>query len=87
MDALAYGLVTVAAVLAGVVVGELIEQPVRMTICALPFQDATFDRSLALVVLHFVPELQRAVSSEMSRVVRPGGVVAAAVWDSYGGVL
>jgi ubiquinone/menaquinone biosynthesis C-methylase UbiE len=55
-------------------------------VCGLSFQDATFDRSLALlVVLHFVPESQRAVS-EMSRVVKPGGVVAAAVWDSYGGV-
>jgi ubiquinone/menaquinone biosynthesis C-methylase UbiE len=40
-------------------------------VCGLSFQDATFDRSLALlVVLHFVPESQRAVS-EMSRVVSP----------------
>lgn len=53
-------------------------------VCALPFEDATFDRSLALLVLHFVPESQKAIG-EMSRVVRPGGVVAATVWDSYGG--
>jgi ubiquinone/menaquinone biosynthesis C-methylase UbiE len=53
-------------------------------VCALPFDDAAFDRSLALLVLHFVPESQQAIA-EMSRVVKPGGVVAAAVWDSYGG--
>ena len=54
-------------------------------VCALPFQDGTFDRSLALLVLHFVPESQQAVA-EMKRVVKPGGVVAATVWDSYGGM-
>jgi ubiquinone/menaquinone biosynthesis C-methylase UbiE len=54
-------------------------------ICALPFRDGTFDRSLALLVLHFVPESQQAVA-EMRRVVKPGGVVAATVWDSYGGM-
>ncbi len=57
----------------------------RADACALPFPDAAFDRSLALLVLHFVPETEQAVA-EMSRVVRPGGVVAAAVWDSYGGM-
>jgi ubiquinone/menaquinone biosynthesis C-methylase UbiE len=54
-------------------------------VCALPFEDARFDRALALLVLHFVPESQQAVA-EMSRVVRSGGVVAATVWDSYGGM-
>src|ERR1700754_1600169 len=53
--------------------------------CALPFEGGTFDRALALLVLHFVPEADRAVA-EMRRVVRPGGVVAAAVWDHYGGM-
>ncbi|MEK1889086.1 MAG: methyltransferase domain-containing protein [Phyllobacterium sp.] len=53
--------------------------------CALPFADATFDRALALLVLHFVPEADRAVA-EMRRVVRPGGVVAATVWDHLGGM-
>jgi ubiquinone/menaquinone biosynthesis C-methylase UbiE len=57
----------------------------RADACALPFPDASFDRALALLVLHFVPETERAVT-EMSRVVRPGGVVAAAVWDSFGGM-
>ena len=53
--------------------------------CALPFDDETFDRALALLVLHFVPEAGTAVA-EMKRVVRPGGVVAAAVWDHLGGM-
>jgi ubiquinone/menaquinone biosynthesis C-methylase UbiE len=41
--------------------------------CALPFEGATFDRALALLVLHFVPEAGKAVA-EMRRVVR-------AVWS------
>jgi ubiquinone/menaquinone biosynthesis C-methylase UbiE len=53
--------------------------------CALPFEGGTFDRALALLVLHFVPDAGKAVT-EMRRVVRPGGVVAAAVWDHLGGM-
>ena len=52
---------------------------------ALPFGDGVFDRALALLVLHFVPEAGKAVA-EMRRVVRPGGVVAAVVWDHLGGM-
>ena len=52
---------------------------------ALRFPDAHFDRALSLLVLHFVPEPAGAVA-EMRRVTRPGGVVAAAVWDSGGGM-
>jgi len=57
----------------------------RADVCALPFEDAEFDRALALLVLHFVPEAGKAVA-EMRRTVRPGGVVAAAVWDHLGGM-
>lgn len=53
--------------------------------CDLPFPDAHFDRALALLVLHFVPETGKAVA-QMRRVVRSGGAVAAAVWDHYGGM-
>jgi ubiquinone/menaquinone biosynthesis C-methylase UbiE len=53
--------------------------------CSLPFDDGAFDRALALLVLHFVPEAGKAVA-EMRRVVRPGGVVAAGVWDHLGGM-
>ena len=52
---------------------------------ALPFDDGAFDQSLALLVLHFVPEAEKAIT-EMRRVVRPGGVVASAVWDHLGGM-
>jgi SAM-dependent methyltransferase len=52
--------------------------------CAAPFPDGAFNSALALLVLHFVPGAERAVA-EMARVTRPGGVVAAAVWDARGG--
>jgi SAM-dependent methyltransferase len=54
--------------------------------CALPFEADLYDRALSLLMLHFVPAPARAIS-EMRRVTRPGGVVAAAVWDSRGGVV
>ena len=41
---------------------------------------ATFDAVVSGLVLNFLPEPNRAVS-EMVRVARPGGVVAAYVWD------
>lgn len=52
--------------------------------CALPFPDATFDRVLSLLVLHFVPRTQDAVT-EMCRVATAGAVIGAAVWDIRGG--
>ena len=51
----------------------------------LPFGENQFDRALSMLVLHFVPAARQAVA-EMSRVVRPGGVVAATVWDTFGGM-
>jgi SAM-dependent methyltransferase len=52
--------------------------------CAMEFADHTFDRAFSLLVLHFVPQAARAIS-EMRRVTKPGGVVAACVWDVRGG--
>lgn len=52
--------------------------------CALDVPDRSVDRALSLLVLHFVPRTDAAVA-EMRRVTRPGGVVAAAVWDVRGG--
>jgi SAM-dependent methyltransferase len=46
----------------------------------LPFQNATFDVALSLLVLNFVPDSVRAVR-EILRVTKPKGVFAAAVWD------
>jgi len=47
---------------------------------ALQFDDATFDATMSLLVLNFIPDPEKALA-EMVRVTRPGGVVAAAVWD------
>jgi len=47
---------------------------------ALQEAPATFDAVVAGLVLNFVPEPDRALS-EMVRVARPGGTVAAYVWD------
>ena len=54
--------------------------------CALPYPDASFDRTLGQLVLQFIPEAPRA-AAEMLRVTRPGGTVAAAVWASGAGMV
>lgn len=46
----------------------------------LPFEDARFDIALAQLVLHFVSDPEQA-AAEMRRVVRPGGIVGACMWD------
>jgi SAM-dependent methyltransferase len=51
---------------------------------ALPFPDASFDHAVSMLVLQFVPQPELAVR-EMRRVTRPGGIVAAATWDTRGG--
>jgi SAM-dependent methyltransferase len=50
----------------------------------LPYPDGQFDAALAQLVLHFVSD-PPAAAREMRRVVRPGGTVAACVWDVPGG--
>ncbi len=50
----------------------------------LPFADQAFDGVLAQLVVHFMAEPIKGLS-EMVRVARPGGVVAACVWDHAGG--
>jgi SAM-dependent methyltransferase len=44
--------------------------------------DASIDRTLSLLILNFIPDPEQALK-EMIRVTRPGGTIAAAVWD-YG---
>lgn len=46
----------------------------------LGFDAAAFDAALAQLVFHFVAD-PPAATAELMRVVRPGGVVAACVWD------
>jgi SAM-dependent methyltransferase len=50
----------------------------------LPFADDTFDLALAQLVVHFMTDAVAGLR-EMGRVTRPGGVVAACVWDYHGG--
>jgi SAM-dependent methyltransferase len=52
---------------------------------ALPVDDDAFDAVAAALVLNFVPD-QAAALAEMSRAARPGGTVAAYVWDYDGGM-
>jgi len=54
--------------------------------CAIPFADGSFDLTLSMLVLPFIPEPHRAVR-EMVRVTRPGGTVAACMWDLRGGLV
>jgi ubiquinone/menaquinone biosynthesis C-methylase UbiE len=48
----------------------------------LPWEDGAFDAALSQLVVNFMRDAP-AGASEMRRVVRPGGVVAACTWD-YG---
>ena len=50
---------------------------------ALPFADRAFDVTLSQLVVNFIPEPEVGVR-EMARVTRPGGIVAACVWDYAG---
>jgi SAM-dependent methyltransferase len=51
---------------------------------ALPYHDAEFDLAVMGLVIFFVPDPAKGVA-EMTRVVRPGGVVASYAWDMLGG--
>jgi SAM-dependent methyltransferase len=53
---------------------------------ALGFDEGLFAGSVAQLVLNFVLDAAAAVR-EMQRVTRPGGIVAAAVWDFRGGLV
>jgi SAM-dependent methyltransferase len=49
----------------------------------IPHPDGVFDVTMAQLVVHFMPD-PAAGLSEMARVTRPDGVVAACVWDFDG---
>jgi ubiquinone/menaquinone biosynthesis C-methylase UbiE len=53
--------------------------------CALPYRDASFNLVLSQLVLQFVSDPGTALA-EMRRVLRPAGIVVAAVWNSRGGM-
>ena len=50
---------------------------------SLPFPDGAFDAALAQLVVHFMSDPVAGLS-EMARVTRSGGVIAACVWDHGG---
>lgn len=50
---------------------------------ALPFSDDEFDAALAQLVVHFLTDPVAGIR-EMARVTRPGGAIAACVWDYEG---
>jgi ubiquinone/menaquinone biosynthesis C-methylase UbiE len=47
---------------------------------ALKYEDASFDNTLALLVMNFIPDHNKAIT-EMRRVTRPQGIISACVWD------
>jgi ubiquinone/menaquinone biosynthesis C-methylase UbiE len=51
---------------------------------ALPYEANRFDAAVMALVVAFVPDPAKGVA-EMARVVRPGGLVAAYMWDVPGG--
>ena len=51
---------------------------------ALPFDAGRFDAAAMALVIFFIPQPAKGVA-EMARVVRPGGLIAAYVWDALGG--
>jgi SAM-dependent methyltransferase len=52
---------------------------------ALKFNDASFDHTLALLVMNFIPDHTKAIA-EMRRVTRAQGIVSACVWDYDAGM-
>jgi ubiquinone/menaquinone biosynthesis C-methylase UbiE len=50
---------------------------------SLPFADRSFDVTVAGLVVNFIPDQAKA-AREMKRLTRPGGTVAAYVWDYAG---
>jgi SAM-dependent methyltransferase len=50
----------------------------------LPYENGSFDKCLASLIITFVPDAPRA-ASEMRRVTQSGGIVATCMWDSRGG--
>ena len=49
----------------------------------LPFEDDSFDATLSQLVVNFLPDAAAGLR-EMRRVTRPGGAIAASVWDYAG---
>jgi SAM-dependent methyltransferase len=59
---------------------------VRQDAAALDLPDDAFAGAFSCIVMNFLKEPEKALL-EMRRVVRPGGVIASAVWDFRGGLV
>jgi SAM-dependent methyltransferase len=53
---------------------------------SLPWDDGTFDAAMCSLVVAWMSDADQGIG-EMSRVTKPGGIVAAAMWDIPGGGL
>ena len=51
----------------------------------LRFEDGSFDHAMAMLVMNFIPDHDKALA-EMRRVTQPGGTVSACVWDYNDGM-
>jgi SAM-dependent methyltransferase len=51
---------------------------------ALPFEDAAFDAAVMALVVFFIPDPFKG-ASEMARILRPGGLGIAYIWDIVSG--
>jgi ubiquinone/menaquinone biosynthesis C-methylase UbiE len=51
----------------------------------LPYAADSFDRAMAMLVIHFVPDKAKAIS-EMKRVTKRGGAIGTALWDAPPGM-
>ena len=58
----------------------------RADAAALPCAGGSFDHALSMLVVNFLAD-RRASVREAMRVTRPGGTVAAAIWDFRGGFM
>jgi ubiquinone/menaquinone biosynthesis C-methylase UbiE len=53
---------------------------------SLPWDDGTFDAAMCSLVIAWMSDADQGIG-EMTRVTKPGGTVAAAMWDLHGGGL
>src|SRR5919197_5896731 len=53
---------------------------------SLPWDDGTFDAAMCSLVVAWMTDADQGIG-EMARVTKPGGIVAAAMWDLHGGGL
>src|SRR5262249_11798737 len=53
--------------------------------CNLAYDDGQFDHTISALAINFIPDAAAAVR-EMTRVTKPGAIVAATLWDLLGGL-